>query len=89
LQTSVYALYPVPTIVCAAIFLATRKLGIALPSLPAQAWWELFDTEWDDMEAVCAYIIHLYQPRSAKDSLQVMGLLSKKDVRKWLDDQQP
>ncbi|RPD66012.1 cyclin-like protein, partial [Lentinus tigrinus ALCF2SS1-6] len=40
LQTPVYALYAVPTIVSAAILLATRHLGIALPTSPDSCWWE-------------------------------------------------
>ncbi|KAG6869087.1 hypothetical protein C0993_003407 [Termitomyces sp. T159_Od127] len=49
LQTPVYALYQVPTIVSAAILLTVRHLNISLPSAPPNCWWELFDTSWEDL----------------------------------------
>ncbi|KAL5490227.1 hypothetical protein ACEPAI_5060 [Sanghuangporus weigelae] len=85
LQTPVYALYPVPTIVCAAILLATRHLRISLPSQPPNCWWVLFDAEWEDVWSVAGYIMRLYRQRSVEDSARPMGLLSKKDVRRWLE----
>ncbi|PCH38261.1 cyclin-like protein [Wolfiporia cocos MD-104 SS10] len=86
LQTPVYALYAVPTIVCAAILLTVRHLGIALPSAPENRWWELFDAEWEDLWSVCGYIMRLYRDRSIEDRTRVMGMLSKKGVRQWLDE---
>ncbi|TFK55198.1 cyclin-like protein [Heliocybe sulcata] len=86
LQTPVYALYPVPTIVSAAILLATRHLHIALPSTPPNCWWELFDAEWDDVWSVCGYVMRLYRTRSAEDEERVKGMLTKKDVRRWLEE---
>ncbi|KZT28510.1 cyclin-like protein [Neolentinus lepideus HHB14362 ss-1] len=86
LQTPVYVLYPVPTIVSAAILLATRHLQIPLPSTPPNCWWELFDAEWEDVWAVCGYIMRLYRERSKEDQARVAGMLTKKDVRRWLEE---
>lgn len=79
-----YALYTVPTIVCAAILLTSRHLGISLPSTPP--WWELFDAEWEDVWSVCGYIMRLYRPRSDEELRRPAGLLTKHEVRKWLED---
>ncbi|EPQ58403.1 cyclin-like protein [Gloeophyllum trabeum ATCC 11539] len=89
LQTPVYASYPVQTIVSAAILLATRHLGIPLPSTPPNCWWDLFDAEWEDVWAVCGYIMRLYRERSLEDRRQVIGMLTKKDVRRWLEENAP
>ncbi|KDQ60641.1 hypothetical protein JAAARDRAFT_125034 [Jaapia argillacea MUCL 33604] len=86
LQTPVYALYPVPTVVSAAILLATRHLGISLPSTPPNCWWELFDAEWEDVWSVCGYIMRLYRDRSEEDPEEIEALLSKKDLRRWLEE---
>ncbi len=86
LQTPVYALYAVPTIVCAAILLTTRFLGIPLPSQPSNCWWELFDADWEDIWSVCGYIMRLYRPRNTAEENRVFGLVSKKGVRQWLED---
>lgn len=86
LRTPVYALYAVPTIVSAAILLTTRFMGIALPSEPSECWWELFDTDWEDMWSVCGYIMRLYRPRSVEDEVCVAGMLTKQDVRTWLEN---
>ena len=88
LQTPVYALYAVPTIVRAAILLATRHLGIPLPSSPDSCWWELFDADWEDVWSVAGYIMRLYRERSPEDHARVLGLVSKKAVRAWLEDHQ-
>jgi len=87
-QTPVYALYQVPTIVCAAIFLATRQLGIPLPSTPPVCWWELFDADWEDVESIGGYIMRLYRKRGAEEVKRAQGLLTKQDVRKWLEHSQ-
>ncbi|KAI0934433.1 hypothetical protein AcW1_005957 [Taiwanofungus camphoratus] len=88
MQTPVYAIYAVPTIVSAAILLTTRHLGIALPSSPENCWWELFDAEWEDVWSVCGYIMRLYRERSTEDQTRVMGMVSRKGVRRWLDENQ-
>ena len=85
LQTPVYALYPVPTIVCAAIFLACRQLRISLPSTPPVCWWELFDAEWEDMWNVSGYVMRLYRHRTREEDMRTLRLASKKEVRKWLE----
>ncbi|EFI28411.1 cyclin-L1 [Coprinopsis cinerea okayama7 len=82
LQTPVYAIYQIPTIVCAAIVLSTRHLNIPLPTSPP--WWELFDAHWDDIWSVCGYVMRLYRPRETPNVAE--ALVTKKDVRQWLDD---
>ncbi|KIJ44223.1 hypothetical protein M422DRAFT_60068 [Sphaerobolus stellatus SS14] len=89
LQTPVYALYPVPTIVSAAILLAARHLSIPLPSEPPNCWWTLFDAEWEDMWSVASYIMHLYRERTPEEKTLVMRLVNKKEVRKWLEEHAP
>ncbi|ESK92874.1 cyclin-dependent protein kinase regulator [Moniliophthora roreri MCA 2997] len=86
MQTPVYALYQVPTIVSAAIYLTTRFLKISLPSKPPHCWWELFDTEWDDLWSVCGYIMRLYRERDEKDRKRVITMITKQGVRKWLEE---
>ncbi|KAJ4488450.1 cyclin-like protein [Lentinula aciculospora] len=85
LQTPVYTLYQVPTIVCAAIYLAARHLRIALPSQSPHCWWELFDADWEDLWSVCGYIMRLYRERSEDERVRVIGMISKKGVRNWLE----
>ncbi|KAL1746084.1 cyclin-like protein [Schizophyllum fasciatum] len=85
-QTPVYALYPVPTIVSAAILLTVRELRIPLPSEPPNAWWELFDAEWVDIWSVCGHIMRLYRDRPASETERLAGMVTKKGVRKWLQD---
>ena len=80
-----YALYPVPTIVCAAILLTVRHLRISLPSHPPTCWWELFDADWEDMWSVSGYIMRVYRKRNTEEQARPMGLTKKKDVRRWLE----
>ncbi|KAK7049284.1 hypothetical protein VNI00_005885 [Paramarasmius palmivorus] len=87
MQTPVYALYQVPTIVSAAIYLATCFLKISLPSKPPHCWWELFDADWDDLWSVCGYIMRLYRDRDEKDRSRVVRMITKQGVRKWLEEQ--
>lgn len=89
LQTPVYAIYAVPTIVSAAILLATRHLGISLPSAPPNCWWDLFDAPWEDVWIVCGHIMRLYRERAVEEQHRVMRMINKKEVRKWLEEQQP
>ena len=89
LQTPVYAIYAVPTIVSAAILLATRHLGISLPSTPPNCWWDLFDAPWEDVWIVCGHIMRLYRERTVEERHRVMRMINKKEVRKWLEEQQP
>ncbi|KAG8217318.1 cyclin-like protein [Butyriboletus roseoflavus] len=86
LQTPAYALYAVPTIVSAAILLAVRHLGISLPSTPPNCWWDLFDAAWDDVWSVCGQIMRLYRDRTQEERFRVMSLMNKKEVRKWLEE---
>jgi cyclin L len=82
LQTPVYAIYSVPTIVCAAILLTIRHLGIPLPD----GWWDLFDAEWEDVWTVSGHIMRLYREQPAEKSRELATLLNKKDVRRWLEE---
>ncbi|KAI6043070.1 cyclin-like protein [Pisolithus marmoratus] len=86
LQTPVYTIYAVPTIVSAAILLATRHLGISLPSTPQDSWWDLFDAPWEDVWIVCGHIMRLYRDRTPEERLEVMRMVNKKEVRKWLEE---
>ncbi|KAI9458033.1 cyclin-like protein [Russula earlei] len=85
LQTPVYALYAVPTVVSAAILLTTRRLGISLPSNPENCWWKLFDVDWEDLWSASGRINRLYRERTTAERVEIIGLLSKKDLRQWLD----
>lgn len=85
LQTPVYALYPSATVAAAAVFLTCRQLQIPLPSDPVNPWWELFDSELEDIMSICGAIQRLYRPRSDREKRLVMTLVSKKEVRKWLE----
>ncbi|KAI0035749.1 cyclin-L1 [Vararia minispora EC-137] len=84
-QTPVYALYPVPTVVSAAILLTVRHLSIPLPSEPSNCWWELFDTDFEDVWSVCGFIMRLYRERPVEERTRVLRVLGKKEVRSWLE----
>ncbi|KAF8184902.1 cyclin-like protein [Mycena galopus ATCC 62051] len=88
LQTPVYALYPVPTIVAAAILLASRALAIPLPSAPPDCWWELFDAAYEDVWSVCGFVMRLYRERSEEERGRVVGMVGKKEVRRWLEERE-
>ena len=45
-------------VACGCIFLASRRLGIAMPENPP--WWTLFGVEMSDMDIVCREILRLY-----------------------------
>ncbi|CAG8724312.1 149_t:CDS:2, partial [Acaulospora colombiana] len=87
MQTPVYAIFPVPPIVCAAIFLTIRHLQLPLPSEPTSPirWWELFDASFDDMWVISGIIMRLYRKRPQVDQQRVVNMLRKEDVRKWLE----
>lgn len=85
LQTPVYALYSVPTIVSAAILLTSRHLSISLPSGPPNPWWELFDSDWEDIWSVSGYIARLYRETPTEEKNLVMRLVTKQAVREWLE----
>ncbi|KAG7086590.1 hypothetical protein E1B28_002535 [Marasmius oreades] len=89
MQTPVFSLYQVPTIVSAAIYLTTRHLKISLPSKSPHGWWELFDAEWEDLWSVCGYIMRLYRERKEEDRKRVVTMIAKQGVRKWLEENPP
>ncbi|KAI6019666.1 cyclin-like protein [Pisolithus orientalis] len=68
------------------ILLATRHLGISLPSTPPNSWWDLFDASWEDVWIVCGHIMRLYRDRTLEERLEVMRMVNKKEVRKWLEE---
>lgn len=88
LQTPVYAIYPIPVIVCASILLVIRHLKLEIPSSQedSPSWWDLFDAPFEDVWLVANLVVRLYRPRSQSDQNRVMQLLTKKDVRRWLDE---
>lgn len=49
----------------------------------------LFDAEWEDVWSVSGYVMRLYRKRTEEDRKRVVGMVSKKDVRKWLEDNRP
>ncbi|KAF9482793.1 cyclin-like protein [Pholiota conissans] len=85
-QTPVYALFQIPTIVCAAILLTSRDLQIPLPSNPPLCWWKLFDAQWEDIWSVSGHIIRLYRQRTPEECKRILGMVTKKEVRKWLEE---
>src|SRR5882762_3391700 len=86
LQTPVYGLYAIPTIVSAAILLTTRHLHISLPSTLPNCWWDLFDATWEDVWNVCGYVMRLYRDRGIDERMRVVGMVGKKEVRRWLEE---
>ncbi|KAK1218273.1 hypothetical protein PQX77_014646 [Marasmius sp. AFHP31] len=89
MQTPVFSLYQVPTIVSATIYLATRFLKISLPTKSPHCWWELFDAEWEDLWSVCGYIMRLYRERKDEEKRRVVSMITKQGVRKWLEEHPP
>ncbi|KAH7096104.1 cyclin-like protein [Auriculariales sp. MPI-PUGE-AT-0066] len=81
LQTPAFAIYPLPTVVCTCIHLAARHLQVALPD----DWWDVFDAEWDDLHTVAGMVMRLYRPRAATERANVEQLISKREVRQWLE----
>jgi hypothetical protein len=77
-------------IVCASILLAIRHLQLGIPSDPtiSPGWWDLFDAPFDDVWIVAGLIMRLYRSRSPLEHSRVAHLLSKKDVRRWLDEKE-
>lgn len=57
-RTNVFVRFPPETIACACIYLAARKLQIALPNSPA--WYLLFGAQESEIQAVCVSILQLY-----------------------------
>ncbi|KZV93346.1 cyclin-like protein [Exidia glandulosa HHB12029] len=82
LQTPAFALYPVPAVICACVLLATRHLAIPLPD----DWWILFDAEWEDVHSIAGMIMRLYRPRQPAERLRLAQLVTKREVRRWLEE---
>lgn len=61
MRTPVCCMYQPHQIATAGIYLAARRLEIKLPSKPP--WWEVFDTEPQDMRAIARRIARLYRRR--------------------------
>ncbi|KAM3582489.1 hypothetical protein VKS41_005135 [Umbelopsis sp. WA50703] len=60
LRTIVYVVYHPPVIACASIWLACRDCGIKLPTNPDAQWWDLFEADMQDIQAVASHIKSLY-----------------------------
>lgn len=88
LQTPVYACYPFQAIATACIFLTCRELQVPLPSSTQHPWWELFDADIDDITSICGYIQRLYRPRTDHERNLIATLVSKREVRRWLEMQE-
>ncbi|GJJ76759.1 cyclin L [Entomortierella parvispora] len=58
LRTSVYICYQPPTIAASVIWLAAREAGVRLPTNPA--WWEVLDSNLEDIENIAGHIKSLY-----------------------------
>ncbi|ORZ11385.1 cyclin-like protein, partial [Lobosporangium transversale] len=58
LRTSVYICYQPPVIACSVIWLAAREAGVPLPTNPA--WWEVLDSDLEDIENIAGHIKSLY-----------------------------
>lgn len=58
LRTSVYICYQPPTIAASVIWLAAREAGVRLPTSPA--WWEVLDSNLEDIENIAGHIKSLY-----------------------------
>ncbi|KAG0039294.1 hypothetical protein BGZ82_008898 [Podila clonocystis] len=58
LRTSVYVCYQPPTIACSVIWLAAREAGVPLPTSPA--WWDVLDSNLEDIENIAGHIKSLY-----------------------------
>ncbi|KAF9932049.1 hypothetical protein BGZ75_005140 [Mortierella antarctica] len=58
LRTSIYICYQPPTIACSVIWLAAREAGVCLPTSPA--WWEVLDSNLEDIENIAGHIKSLY-----------------------------
>jgi transcription initiation factor TFIIIB Brf1 subunit/transcription initiation factor TFIIB len=58
LQTNIYVCYQPSVIACAAIYLASRKLGISLCMEPE--WYLIFDTCLEDLQNIAGSILKLY-----------------------------
>ena len=49
-------------------------------------WWELFDADWEDIWSICGHVMRIYRERDLRDQTRVLSMVSKKGVRKWLED---
>lgn len=67
LQTPVYALYPIPTIACAALHLAVRHAGIPLPG---DAPRKVTDTPGDDSVPPETEDIHIRREQELRRALE-------------------
>ncbi|KAI9034354.1 cyclin-like protein, partial [Hyaloraphidium curvatum] len=70
LRTPISVAYPVHTVACAAIWLAARQIGIALPTVPP--WWQVFDAELEDLETISLILLDLYARRVPEDRQKII-----------------
>lgn len=56
--------YPPQVIASSAIYLAAEKLQFSLPSEKPNCWWEVFDSNLEDINVIKSEILSLYtQPK--------------------------
>jgi hypothetical protein len=41
---------------------------------------------WEDVWSVCGYIMRLYRERSPEERMRVVSMITKKEVRRWLEE---
>jgi len=46
-----------------------------------------FDSDLDDILSISGQIQRLYRPRSEKDQCLVMSLVTKRELRRWLENE--
>jgi len=59
--TSVYLRYGSNVIAAAVIYFTASILNVELPQGSRMKWWEAFDIEFSDIEAICHTILDLYE----------------------------
>jgi hypothetical protein len=78
LRTPIYVIYQPHTIACAAIHMAARYQRLPMPTNPP--WWEVFEAEAEEIEAVCAWLAYLY----AQPPLPADLPLTSNELASWL-----
>ena len=95
LRTDLSLRFRSEVIACAAIYMASRSLGIKLPDHPP--WWALFNADMQEMGEICNTILALYhrpkveflEPLCEKSIFKRGGPLRRKDVVEAVVDAPP
>ncbi|KAI9594864.1 cyclin-L1 [Syncephalis fuscata] len=80
LKTPIYVLHQPHTIACAVIQLAARYEQIPLPEHPP--WWQVFEADVTEMQAINGWIGHLYTDSTANASLSLP--LTTSELKQYL-----